>query len=316
VELRTVIEAAVETVRPAAAARDIAIEVRAPRSSGTVPGDPGRLQQVMWNLLANAIKFTQSGGQVEVRLEQEGSTARVQVADTGNGIAPEFLPHVFERFRQADSSTTREHGGLGLGLAIVRHLVEAHGGTVSASSAGLGRGATFTVSLPIPAVKTRSRVEVDAEARAPQVGNGAPAVPPADLHGLRVLVVDDDEDTLEVLRELLEQAGAAVTAAGSAPAALRELEAHPPDVLLSDIGMPGEDGCSLIRKIRSLGAGRGGDVPAAALTAYTQAERQQAAMEAGFELYLAKPIDPGELTRAVARLASRAEAAAPVARQA
>ncbi|MGE5412893.1 MAG: ATP-binding protein, partial [Syntrophomonadaceae bacterium] len=299
VELVPVIEAAIDAVRPAANARGVSIaSVLVPRA-GPVAGDPGRLQQVVWNLLSNAVKFTPSGGRVEVRLEQEGGEVVIRVKDTGAGIAPAFLPHVFERFRQADSSSTRLHGGLGLGLAIVRHLVEAHGGSAAAASEGPGRGATFTVRLPVSPVRPR-RVAAEAEARGP----GAPGSF-ATLDHVRVLVVDDDPDTVEVVRQVLESAGAQVTAAASAREALAALSARPPDVLLSDLGMPDEDGYTLIRKVRSLDPARGGRVPAAALTAYTRSEDRREALLAGFQVYLPKPVEPAELTAAVARLAGR-----------
>jgi PAS domain S-box-containing protein len=304
VDLVPVIEAAVDTVRPAAAARNISIAASLASKAGPVSGDPGRLQQVAWNLLSNAIKFTPAGGRVEVRLEQLDDQVRVQVSDTGAGIDPQFLPHVFERFRQADSSSTRAHGGLGLGLAIARHLVEAHGGTVAAESQGRGRGATFTVSLPIAAQHARA-MPAEASRQPPPAPEARRRRAPS-LDALRVLIVDDDADTLEVVRELLEQAGARVTAASSVTEALTCLQDSPPDVLVSDIGMPGEDGFSLIKKVRGLAPERGGRVPAAALTAYTQSEDRRQALQAGYQAYLSKPIDPSELTAAVARLAGRA----------
>ncbi|MFL5300609.1 MAG: ATP-binding protein [Anaeromyxobacteraceae bacterium] len=302
VDLVPIVEAALETVRPAASARDIEVaSVLAPRA-GQVAGDPGRLQQVLWNLLANAIKFTPAGGRVEVRLSALDGWVELSVRDTGTGIPAEFLPHVFERFRQADSSTTRAHGGLGLGLAIVRHLVEAHGGTVAAESAGQGQGSTFTVCLPVAAVRSRPRTVEEAQ---PSPAPRALAAPPTGLDRLRILVVDDDRDTLEVMKQLLEEAGAEVMAAASAAEALSMLERQVPDVLVSDIGMPGQDGYSFIREVRRLAPERGGKVPAAALTAFTQSEARQQVLLAGFQLYLPKPIDPAELTDAVARLAGR-----------
>jgi PAS domain S-box-containing protein len=304
VDLVPVIEAAVETVRPAAAAREIAIAAVVSPRAGLVSGDPGRLQQILWNLLANAIKFTPSGGRVEIRLEASDGGVEIAVRDTGHGIPPEFLPHVFERFRQADSSTTRAHGGLGLGLAIVRHLVEAHGGSVRAESAGPGLGSTFTVVLPTAVARGRAREPAGEVAPLP-----APPVVPRPgsvLDHLRILVVDDDRDTLDVMTQLLEQAGAEVVAAASASEALSCLEREIPDVLVSDIGMPGVDGYGLIREVRKRAPDRGGTVPAAALTAFTQSDARQQVLLAGFQLYLAKPIEPAELTHAVARLAGRA----------
>ncbi|BDG06226.1 ATP-binding response regulator [Anaeromyxobacter oryzae] len=300
VDLVPVIEAAIDAVRPAAVAREIGIAAVLMPRAGPVAGDPGRLQQVVWNLLANGIKFTKRGGRVEVRLDQEGDAVAIRVKDTGAGIDSAFLPHVFERFRQADSSSTRAHGGLGLGLAIVRHLVEAHGGTVAAASDGPGRGATFTVRLPLLVPKPhRAR---DVAGSLPVVDAAAPL---AALARVRVLVVDDDPDTVEVVRQVLEQAGAQVVAAASAREAIEAFAARPPDVVLSDLGMPGEDGYALIARIRALEAARGGDVPAAALTAYTQGDERRRALEAGYQLYLAKPVEPSALTAAIARLAGR-----------
>jgi CheY-like chemotaxis protein/anti-sigma regulatory factor (Ser/Thr protein kinase) len=300
VELVPVVEAAVDAVRPAANARGVSIVTMLVPRAGPVAGDPGRLQQVIWNLLSNAVKFTAKGGRIEARLEQEGNEVVVRVRDTGAGIDAAFLPHVFERFRQADSSSTRLHGGLGLGLAIVRYLVEAHGGSVSAASEGPGRGATFTVRLPVTPVRTR-RVPLAPDAGAVE----AAARRFATLDRVRVLVVDDDPDTIEVVRQVLESAGAQVIAAASAREALAALSARPPDVLLSDLGMPGEDGYAFIRKVRSLDPARGGRVPAAALTAYTRSEDRREALLAGFQVYLPKPVEPAELTAAVARLAGR-----------
>jgi signal transduction histidine kinase/CheY-like chemotaxis protein len=303
-ELVSVVEAAVEAVRPAAEARQINLGAVLLRQVGRVAGDPGRLQQVVWNLLNNAIKFTPPGGRVEVRLGQVGDEVTIQVRDTGAGIDPAFAPHLFERFRQADSSSTRAHGGLGLGLSIVRQLVEAHGGTVQAASEGRERGSVFTVRLPVSTAPRRR--PVTGNTPAPPGGapvEGARGLTP--LRALRVLVVDDDEDSLEVLREILESAGAEVQTAGSARAALDAFDGRPPDVLLSDIGMPGEDGYALIRRVRGLPPARGGAVPAGALTAYTQAEDRTAALAAGFQVWLSKPIEPADLTAAVARLAGR-----------
>ncbi len=297
-DLLPVIEAAVDAVRPAAAARQIQVALALSPQAGQVSGDLARLRQVIWNLISNAVKFTPAGGRVEVRLDRDGGEVVIAVKDTGIGIDPAFLPHLFERFRQADSSTTRAHGGLGLGLAIVRHLVEAHGGTVRAESAGRGRGSTFTVRLPAAAAR-RGITFVAPRAAADQ------AWPLAGLARVRVLVVDDDPDSREVVREVLEQAGAMVVVAGSAHEALQAIAERPPDVLLSDLGMPEQDGYQLMRRVRALDPASGGMVPAAALTAYTQAEDRRAAQEAGFQGYLSKPIDPAELTAAVARLAGR-----------
>jgi signal transduction histidine kinase len=302
VDLIPAIEAAVEAVRTAAAARHIVLAMSLSPRAGLVAGDQGRLQQVIWNLLSNAVKFTPAGGRVEVRLEREGDEVVLSVKDTGAGIDPAFVPHLFERFRQADSSSTRAHGGLGLGLALVRHLVEAHGGSVRAESEGRGRGSTFVVRLP---AAVQRRAQAGASRGVPVAAAPEGPWPLAGLSRLRVLVVDDDPDSREVVREVLEQAGAVVAVAGSTPEALRVIAERPPDVLLSDLGMPGEDGYQLMRRVRALDPVAGGSVPAAALTAYTQAENKRAAQEAGFQGYLAKPIDPAELTAAVARLAGR-----------
>jgi len=298
VELAPVVEAALEAVRPAASARGVALEAALEPGAGPVVGDAGRLQQVVWNLLSNAIKFTPAGGRVDVHVERRGEAVELVVKDTGAGIAPAFLPHLFERFRQADSSSTRSHGGLGVGLAIVRDLVEAHGGTVSAESGGVGTGSTFAVRLPVAAWH--------AEAAADATPRGGRPGALSSLARLRVLVVDDDADTVEVVRQVLEQAGADVVAAGSAREALDQLAARPPDVLLSDLGMPGVDGYALIRRVRGLDPARGGRVPAAALTARIEAEDRREALTAGYQVYLSKPIEPAELTAAVARLAGRA----------
>jgi signal transduction histidine kinase len=301
VDLAPVIAAAVDTVRPAAQARDMEIAVfhGAP---GPVSGDPGRLQQVVWNLLANAIKFTPPGGRVEVRTEAVADGVQISVSDNGKGIPRDFVPHLFERFRQADSSTTRAHGGLGLGLAIVRHLVEAHGGTVGAESPGPGLGSVFTVRLPLAApARPRSRTGESMAVVAPPPPSGAGP----SLASVRVLVVDDDPDTREAVRRLLEQAGAEVVSAGSADEALEALQRAPPDVLVSDIAMPGRDGYDLIRQVRLLAPERGGRVPAAALTAFTQVEHRREALVAGYQAWLPKPIEPTALTEAVARLAGR-----------
>jgi signal transduction histidine kinase/ActR/RegA family two-component response regulator len=303
VELAPLIGAAVEGVRPAAEARGLRLDVRLDESAGPVAGDADRLRQVVWNLLSNAIKFTPQGGSVEVRLSRADGHAEVTVTDTGRGIAPEFLPHVFDRFRQADQRLTREHGGLGLGLAIARHLVEMHGGTISAASAGTGAGATFSFRIPLAQSRNaelglRHREEADADQS--QLRNPRSAV----LEGLHVLVVDDDEDTRELLAAVLGRAGARVTKAASAAEALEAAALLKPDVLLADIGMPGEDGYSLIRKVRALGAG--GDVPAAALTAYARSEDRTKALRSGFQLHLAKPIDPAALMAGIVALLTRA----------
>jgi CheY-like chemotaxis protein len=301
VDLRAVVEAAVEAVRPAATARGTAIAVEFKGEAGPVVGDPARLQQVTWNLLSNAIKFTPHGGRVQIRLYRDGEHAALEVRDDGVGIDPEFLPHVFERFRQADSSRTRAFGGLGLGLAIVRHLVEAHGGTIEACSEGTGKGAWFTARLPIGTRVSPSTPPVKAVEAIP-LPAGRELV---GLGGIEVLVVEDDPDSLELVREALAQAGATVRTASSAREALEALRKSVPAAMLSDIAMPDEDGYALIRRIRTLPPEAGGRVKAAALTAFAFPEDKEQAMRAGFDDFLAKPIAPWELVEAVARLARK-----------
>ncbi|HUE31309.1 MAG TPA: ATP-binding protein, partial [Verrucomicrobiae bacterium] len=287
VDLGPTIQAAIESLRPAADARSIHIECTLDRSATSISGDEARLRQVVWNLLSNAIKFTPKGGRIDIRLERAGSAAQITVKDTGRGIEPDFLPHVFERFLQADSSTTRAHGGLGLGLAIVRHLVELHGGSVHAESPGEGGGATFAVRLPLLPVRPP---EASGKSRQP-AGASAPT-----LEGVRVLLVEDDLNTRESLGILLRQRGARVTATESAAEGFRALEREPPDVLVSDLGMPHEDGFSLIRKVRALGQERGCRVPAVALTGYANPETRARALSEGYDVHLPKPADPEELT--------------------
>jgi signal transduction histidine kinase len=299
IQLAPVVGAAVESMRPAADARRIRIEVSLDPEAGPVSGDAARLQQVVWNLLSNAIKFTPEGGSVRVRLAREGTHAEVTVSDTGAGIAPEFLPFVFDRFRQADMSYTRAHGGLGLGLGIARHLVELHGGTINAASDGEGRGATFTVRLPVVTGDAPPPTgEINRPAAAGRPSGGGPA-----LGGLRVLVVDDEPDVCELLAVILKTSGAEVTAVTSAGEAFEALRRERPHVLVCDLGMPGEDGFSLIRRVRSLPPREGGETPAAALTAYTRDEDRARALGAGFHVHVPKPVDPDELTAALANLA-------------
>ncbi|MFY0566847.1 ATP-binding protein [Archangium lansingense] len=302
VQLVPVVEAALDAVRPAAAARNIRLESQLAAGSGPVQGDAQRLQQVAWNLLTNAIKFTPEGGRVAVRLQRVEEHAELQVSDSGKGIEPSFLPHVFERFRQADGSATRRYGGLGLGLAIVRHLVELHGGTIQAHSEGEGRGASFTVRLPLAAARTS-----DGSATRDTPGLPDPSLSAylPDLSGVRVLVADDEQGTRELLRVLLEDRGAVVTSASNSAEALERLKREPPDLLVSDIGMPDEDGYTLIRRVRALPPAQGGQVPAAALTAYTRLEDRTRALSAGFQVYVPKPVDPIELVMALANLINR-----------
>jgi PAS domain S-box-containing protein len=307
VTLAHVIESAAEGVRPAAEARGVRLGVSLDASAGLVSGDADRLQQVFWNLLSNAIKFTPREGSVEVRLARAGDCAEVSIKDTGAGISAEFLPHIFERFRQADGAITREHGGLGLGLAIARHLVELHGGTIRAESEGEGRGATFAVSLPLLESRGADFGPRDGgEAGEESAPESAPRAPhSALLWGLRVLVVDDDEDSRLLVSTALKAHGAQVALASSAAEGYARLKDTRPDVLVSDIGMPGMDGFELMRKIRALGEAEGGHTPAAALTAYARPEDREQALAAGYQLHIAKPADPAELARLVAGLAGR-----------
>lgn len=294
VYLASTVEAAIETVRLAAEAKAIQIQTWIEPAVRPVIGDGGRLQQVIWNLLSNAVKFTPEGGRVEVRLRQIGSHAQIQVCDTGKGISPEFLPHIFEYFRQADGTTTRAFGGLGLGLAIARHLVELHGGSIAATSPGEGQGATFTVQLPTgTAALSSSRIQ-----------DGRCAA--LNLQGLRVLAVDDEADMRELLKVLLEQQGMTVTLAASAQEALVLLPQIQPDLLLSDIGMPETDGYMLLKQVRSLAPAQGGQTPAIALTAYAAEADQKQAIAAGFQAHVAKPVEPDTLIEAIVRLVNSA----------
>jgi signal transduction histidine kinase/ActR/RegA family two-component response regulator len=301
-ELSMVVQAALDSLHPTAEAKSITVEYSHEAGAGLVWGDAHRLQQVVWNLLSNAIKFTPKGGHVSVQLARSGSHAQVRVRDSGQGIAPDFLPHVFERFRQADGSSTRRHGGLGLGLAIVRHLVELHGGTVGADSEGEGQGATFTVQLPLLAVHP---AEAAPEADEEQGEATTNFCNPANLNGLRVLVVDDQADARRLVTAVLEHCGAEVVSAASAGEALDALETFEPHVLVSDIGMPGEDGYTLIKKVRQREEGTGRQTPALALTAYARAEDKHKALSCGFQEYAVKPIEPVRLVRLVAQLADR-----------
>jgi PAS domain S-box-containing protein len=304
VDLANIVQAAVETVRPAADARGIRLQIVLDPLAGPVSGDPGRLQQAFWNLLTNAVKFTPRGGRVQVFLERINSHLEVSVIDTGEGIDPAFLPHVFDRFRQADGGTTRRHGGLGLGLAIVKQLIELHGGTVRAKSSGKGCGSTFSISLPLTVIHPEPVIEP--ERRHPTSG-AAPDMADlcVEIEGVRVLVVDDESDARTLIKRLLEDCKAVVTTAESADEAVKLLSQNPYDVLISDIGMPGEDGYSLIRRIRSLTPEQGRNVPALALTAYARAEDRMKAMLAGFEQHVVKPVEPVELITLVAILAGR-----------
>lgn len=301
IELSTVIEAAVDAVRPAADAKNIRLQTLLDSEVGFISGDANRLQQVIWNLLSNAVKFTPKAGRVQVRLERINSHVEITVSDTGEGIAPEFLPFVFDRFRQADQTSTRRQGGLGLGLSIVRQLVEMHGGTVDVQSAGEGKGTSFNVNLPRLIAVPKS--EGEKEKRFHPTTDGYVQFDCApELTGLNVLVVDDEADSRELLRMVLEQCGSKVASAGSSAEALQALDKETFDVLISDIGMPEEDGYTLINKIRSLPKEKGGRIPAIALTAYARVEDRVRALNAGFQAHVPKPVEAVELAAIVANL--------------
>jgi CheY-like chemotaxis protein/two-component sensor histidine kinase len=297
VNVPAITQAAVDAVRPLAAAKNIQLQVSlAPSAIEVVSGDAGRLQQVVMNLLTNAIKFTPENGRVDVSVKRAGPNLELVVEDTGEGMSADFLPHVFDRFRQADGATTRRHTGLGLGLAIVRQLVELHGGTVRAESSGPGKGARFTVCLPIltsPLVR-ELWTRTDEGQKAPSLQR---------LDGLHVLIVEDNADGREVMTMMLEQAGARVTAVGSVKEALEAVESLRPDALVSDIGLPDEDGYALIRRIRSREAERGGFLPAVAMTGFVRTEDRARVLAAGFQVHVPKPINPVELTAAIAAVA-------------
>jgi PAS domain S-box-containing protein len=302
IDLSQVVRNAVDTVFPAAEAKQIRLRTELDPRTAAVPGDSDRLQQVVWNLVSNAVKFTPPHGLVRVHLERVNSHVEITVTDTGIGIDPAFLPHMFERFRQADSGTTREHGGIGLGLAIVRHLVELHGGTVEAESAGRGHGATFRVRLPLivtyPEEGRERRTHPNRNAETATV-----AVP--DLRGVEVLAVDDDADARMLVRESLESVGASVTTVDSVGSAFDVLRTRRPDVLLADIGLPDVDGFALIRGLRESSDPAVRDIPAAAVTAYARSEDRLKSLQSGFQMHLSKPIDPRELMLAVATLTKR-----------
>ena len=302
VELPLILHDAIETIKPAADAKRIALHTVIDPLVSPISGDPDRLRQIVWNLLANAVKFTPREGKIQLRLERINSSVEIIVSDTGMGISTEFLPHIFERFRQADSGSGRAHAGLGLGLAIVRTLTELHGGTVSASSSGPGTGATFRVRLPVMIVHPPASDEKRVHPRQPSTDR-VDRLP--DLSGIHVFVVDDEPDARRLLKEILESAGARVTMASSGAAALEKIAAVPPDVLLTDLGMPLMDGYELIQRVRAADNRRIRDVPAAALTAYARSEDRVRALRAGFEMHLAKPVDPLELASAIEALARR-----------
>ena len=304
VDLISIVTAAVDSIRPAAEAKSIRLHTMLDPAAGPISGDADRLQQIVWNLLTNAVKFTPKGGRIQVKVQRINSHVEIEVSDSGVGISKEFLPYVFDRFRQADASSTRLHGGLGLGLSIVHQLVDLHGGTVRVHSEGEGTGATFTINLPFVGVVTNPQ---EPEAVHPTHSDellafdGLPS-----LQGLRILVVDDEPDTRELIQEVLKECGADVITSNSAAEALTAIEQHHPDILISDLGMPDEDGYSLISKIRALPAEQGGLIPAAALTAYARAEDRMRVLRSGFQFHLPKPVDSAELVTVVASLAGRA----------
>ena len=300
VDLVAIVDAALDAVRPALEAKEIEIETIIDAGFRIVSGDGDRLQQVVWNLLSNAAKFTPSGGKVDVRVSYDVSHVQIQVSDTGPGIDPVFLPHVFERFRQADGSTTRTHGGLGLGLAIVRHLVELHGGIITAENRTDAPGATFTVKLRLPSGELRPESLAGAFA---VFNDSAPE--PASLDDLRILIVDDERDTLDLVTMELTQHGARVTGVTTAAEAISELEQSEFDVLISDIAMPETDGYALIRQVRKEEAGKEKRIPAIALTAYARVQDRMRAILAGYNTHVAKPVEANELVTIVASLAGR-----------
>lgn len=305
VEPAAVIEAAVRSIQPAAEARGIRVQVTLDPLAGPVKGDPARLQQIVWNLLSNAVKFTPKGGRVQVFLERVNSHIELTVSDTGEGIRLEFLPHVFERFRQADSSTTRRHGGLGLGLSIVKQLTELHGGSVRAKSPGPGQGSSFVVALPLLVLHDEAAPTAPLVA-ATHSASGA-AGPTLSLSGVTVVVVDDEPDARDLVKRLLERTGATVATAASAEEAMPLIAGRPPDLIVSDIGMPGADGFEFIRRVRTLAADAGGKTPAIALSAFVRTEDRVRAMHAGFNIHLSKPIDAPELIAAAASLTGHLE---------
>lgn len=296
-DISSVTRAAINVVRPAADAKNISLDYWAQPGLGAISADSARVHQIIWNLLSNAVKFTPHGGKISVRVEQDGADARVTVQDTGQGIEPEFLPRVFDRFRQADSSTTRSFGGLGLGLAIVRHLVELHGGTVSAYSDGVNQGARFSATFPLLA----DRAEPIPVAHSGEINSSDIR----SLDGLRVLLVDDEPEARQIISTVITRTGAEVKICASAREALAKLMDWKPDVILSDIAMPEEDGYSFISKVRTLPREKGGDTPAAALTAYARDVDRRQALDAGYQMHIAKPVGAGQLVSLIARLAGR-----------
>jgi len=303
VDLPSVIQLTLEAVTPEAESKGVRIESTIEPEFPAISGDADRLQQIIWNLLSNAIKFTPAGGTVHVRLRRVVSEAEISITDSGIGIDPQFLPHVFDRFRQANSATTRAHGGLGLGLSIVRELVELHEGSAQVHSEGHGKGATFIIRLPIAGPKSTSEKTHSAGISDKLAGLGSQT----SLDGLKILVVDDEQDTRDFVRAVLEKCGSEVTTASSAAEALGAFEAQHPDFLISDVGMPGEDGYWLIGRVRALRADQGGQIPALALTAYARTADRLRVLRSGFQIHLPKPVEPTELIVAVASLAGRGQ---------
>lgn len=303
-DLISIVTAAIDSIRPAAEAKSIRLQTMLDPAAGPISGDADRLQQIVWNLLTNAVKFTPKGGRIQVKVQRISSHVEIVVSDSGIGISKAFLPHVFDRFRQADATITRTHGGLGLGLSIVHQLVDLHGGNVSVQSEGEGKGATFTITLPFVGVVTSPPEETEAvhPTHSDELISfeGLPS-----LQGLKVLVVDDEPDTRELIEEVLKECGSEVITSCSAADALVALQQHKPDILISDLGMPDEDGYSLISKIRALPPEQGGLIPAAALTAYARAEDRLRVLRSGFQIHLPKPVDSAELVTVVASLSGR-----------
>ncbi len=304
VEPDSLVEAALDVVRLAADAKGIRLQAVLDPKAGPVSGDPERLQQVMWNLLSNAIKFTPKGGRVQVRLVRVKSSVEITVSDTGQGISAEFLPYVFERFRQADNTTTRQHTGLGLGMAITKHIVELHGGTIRAVSPGEGQGASFILRLPVMVVHTPEQSSNATTEESP-VAEVTAAAELTRLDGVRVLVVDDEKDARDLLVTILTQCGALAKTAASVSDALEIIRSGKLDVLISDIEMPNEDGYSLIRKVRSLEDGPNRSIPAIALTAHARASDRLRSLSAGYQLHIPKPVGPAELVMSIANLTNR-----------
>jgi PAS domain S-box-containing protein len=298
VDLRAVLNAAMDSQRPAAQAKNLRLEMDSTPPDCAVLGDVGRLQQVFLNILTNAVKFTPTGGQVRVKMVCEGETARVAITDTGEGIAPDFLPYVFDRFRQADGTSTRNHMGLGLGLAIVKHVVEMHGGTVQATSAGAGQGATFTVTLPLTGT-------LDTPARGPIADRMPGNYGPTGGLGVRVLVVEDDTETRDILSAILERGGFSYRIATRASEALSVLDDWQPDVILSDIGMPDMDGYEFVRRLRARTPENGGRIPALALSAFARAEDRDLALRSGYQAHVAKPVEPADLVKSITALTGK-----------